>query len=124
MVKAELKQARLKRGTIKGALTRAHAFLDFDDANTASSSQIRQHKGKIEATWDEFDKIQTIIDLTAEGEVMDETRKYFDISRFDELMVMVYHARVEGLAPIREEEQEYRHERDANHTNRDRKSVV
>lgn len=50
MVKAELKQARLKRGTIKGALTRAHAFLDFDDANTASSSQIRQRKGKIEAT--------------------------------------------------------------------------
>lgn len=114
MAEAELKKARIKCGSIKSALTRARTFLDSDDAITAILSQVHQRKQKIEATWDEFDKVQTTIDLATDEDVMHEERKlfeeaYFDIiSRFDELILSRMSAEV--VAPPCEDERAHRHE--------------
>lgn len=79
----------MKHGAIKNALTRARTFLDSDVTNTAILSQIHQRKQKIEATWDEFVKVQTTIDLATDEEVMHKERKLFEDTYFNIISLLV-----------------------------------
>ncbi|GAB1868101.1 hypothetical protein CAJAP_09180 [Camponotus japonicus] len=117
----ELKRAQIRRGAIKRSLTRAAAFIESDDINTANLTQIRQRKEKIDATWKEFDDVQTTIDLISEEDEADNERrtfedKYFDIiSRFEEIITT--RASGENNAPRDRERADNNQPREASNTN-------
>jgi len=57
----------IRRGAIKGRITKFLKFLqDFTDDGDVS--QIRVRKQKIEECWDEFQKIQSAIEIKVEDE--------------------------------------------------------
>lgn len=117
----ELKKAKIRRDAIKRSFTRAAAFIESDDINTANLTQIRQRKEKIDATWKEFNDIQTTIDLISEENEADNERKtfedkYFDIiSRFEEIITT--RASGENNAPRHCEQADNNQPREANNTN-------
>jgi len=63
----KLKELKIRRGQLKAICTRAQTTLASDGIQTMPITQLRERKSKIEATWSQFDEVQSQIELLEES---------------------------------------------------------
>ncbi|XP_036148476.1 uncharacterized protein LOC118647531 [Monomorium pharaonis] len=88
----ELRKLKYSRGALKATLTLAITFFESENAQHAFLSQLRKRKNKIVQTWDQFNDIQSLIELIEEVDDaavrIEFEESYFGIiSRFDQLII-------------------------------------
>ncbi|XP_018378048.1 PREDICTED: uncharacterized protein LOC108770819 [Trachymyrmex cornetzi] len=92
-----LKKLKIRRGQLKALCTRAHNTLTSNVISELNTAQLSERKAKIEATWSQFDEVQSEIEELLDSADMLETHEldrnefeetYYDItSRFQELII-------------------------------------